>query len=683
MSARPRLRSDLVLVEQTYRGEQSFVLKDPESKKYFRFRPVEMLVMEALDGEHTYDEAAALLTESGLGVSPQVVERFAQKLKSMGLIERTLGERSVLLMERLRAERRRRRSRPLFKGDLFRLRWSFGDPDRFLDRSIPYLSFFFTREFVLLSLALFALYFVILALKWDELASALAALYRFDLSVGAFLVFWSVSAVIIAIHELAHGYTCKHFGGEVHEIGAMLLYFEPAFFCNVNDAWTFPERRARLWVTAAGSWIQMVLASLAAVVWWAAESGTLISQAALAAVIMGGATTVLMNANPLIPLDGYYALSDWLEVSNLRQRAFAHLGWLVKSRILRLDTPAPPSDERERRIFLLYGVLAAAYLVFTLLFMAALVLGWLGRLLGAAGVVLFLLLLWASLGSTLRQWGRVVATAWRNHREATGWRKFRDRAGAAALVLLVAGMVIPRSISVVGPFAAAPALSIPLTAPDSGVVHRVFVREGTLVAAGAPVLEIRDLELERRAAATRRMVDSLAGRESQARASNRTGQTARLSAQRASADARLAGLLDELRMLVLRAPSSGVVVSRRPEVLVGKWVGLGEPLVELGLPDSLEARIALADAGAGMVRPGLPVKLLFYADGAGSLRGELAGVSPAAGTGAAVQARVGLAAGPSRRAGMTGEASVTLRRSNLWGSLWWGLRRRIRSDLLL
>jgi putative peptide zinc metalloprotease protein len=683
MIARPRLRPDLVLVEQTYRGEQSFVVKDPETKKYFRFRPVEMMVMQALDGDHTPVEAAALLAESGLRVSAQAVEGFAQKLRSMGLIERTLGERSVLLMERLRAQRRRRLSRPMFKGDLFRLRWSLGDPDRFMDRSIPYLRFFFTREFVLVSLALFALYFVVLALKWNELAQAFSALLRFDLSAGALLVFWLTGTVIIAIHELGHGYTCKHFGGQVHEIGAMLFYFEPAFFCNVNDAWTFPDRGARLWVTAAGSWIQMVLAGAAAVVWWAAEPGTLISQVALAAVIVGGITTVLMNVNPLVPLDGYYALSDWLEVPNLRQRAFAHLGWLIKSRVLRLEAPAQVADEREQRIFLLYGMLAAGYLALTFLFLGAMVFGWLDSLLGAAGLVVFLVLLWVAFGSTLRQWGRVLKTAWHRHREATGWRKVRDRVGLAAVVLLVAGALIPRPITVTGPFAAAPALSIGLTAPDSGVVHRVYVREGTLVGAGTPVLEIRDLELERRAAGSKRLVDSLTGRESQARALGRTGEVARLRAERATAEARLSGLLDELRMMVLRAPSSGVLVTPHPEELVGKWVGLGEPLLELGLPDSLEARIALTDAGAGQVRQGQPVDLVFYADGAGALRSAVTGVAPAASSGAGVEARVGLGASAGRRAGMTGEASVTLRRSNLWGSFWWGVRRRIRSDLLL
>src|SRR5262249_14751480 len=160
-------------------------------------------------------------------------------------------------------------------------------------------------------------------------------------SGGTLTVFYLTSTVIIAIHELGHGYTCKFFGGQVHEIGAMLLYFEPAFFCNVNDAWTFPELKARIWVTAAGSWIQLVLAGIASIVWWAATPGSLVSEVALAAVIIGGLTTVLMNINPLIPLDGYYALSDYLEVPNLRQRAFAYLQWLIRARVLRLEVAKP------------------------------------------------------------------------------------------------------------------------------------------------------------------------------------------------------------------------------------------------------------------------------------------------------------------------------------------------------
>src|SRR5215210_3354726 len=145
MSRPPKLRSDLVLVEQTYRGEQSFIVKDPETRKYYRVKPVEVMVMQTLDGERTAEEAAGVLAAEGLRVSAKGVDAFAGKLKSMGLCERTLNEKSVLLMERLRAERRRRLSTGPFQGDMLRLRWSVGDPDKLFERWLPRLRFFFTR----------------------------------------------------------------------------------------------------------------------------------------------------------------------------------------------------------------------------------------------------------------------------------------------------------------------------------------------------------------------------------------------------------------------------------------------------------------------------------------------------------------------------------------------------------
>jgi HlyD family secretion protein len=252
----------------------------------------------------------------------------------------------------------------------------------------------------------------------------------------------------------------------------------------------------------------------------------------------------------------------------------------------------------------------------------------------------------------------------------------------AAFVLL-AGVVIPRPITVTGPFAVAPALSVPLTAPDSGIVAGVYVREGTRVEAGMPLLQVRDLDLERAALETGRRVDSLAAREAQARAAGRPDETARLEAERATESARLDGMSAEQRVLTLRALVPGIVVTSRPERLTGRWVALGQPLLELGQPDSLEIRIALAGAGATQVRAGQGARLVFHADGR-TLGGRIGGValSSAPGSGA-VEARVGVRGGGRWRPGMTGEASVTLRQSNLWGALWWSVRRRVRTDILL
>jgi multidrug efflux pump subunit AcrA (membrane-fusion protein) len=677
-----KLRPDLVLVEQTYRGEQSFIVKDPQSRKYYRFRPVEIMVMQTLDGEHTPAEAAASLAGEGIRVSPAGVESFTAKLNGMGLCERTLGERSVLQMERLRAERKRRLSKGVFQGDLLRLRWSVGDPDKLFDRWLPRLRFFFTRTFLAVSVALFAVYLLVIGLKWGEFSQALADLYTFNVGLGSFALLWLTGTVIIAIHELGHGLTCKYFGGQVHEIGAMLIYFEPAFFCNVNDAWTFPELRARLWVTAAGSWIQLVIASIAAVVWWAATPGTMVSDVAFAAVLIGGITTVFMNANPLIPLDGYYALSDYLEVPNLRQRAFGYLSWLVKTRLFGLDLPKPPADEREQRVFLIYGALASVYIVLILSFLAAAVFGWLTRWLGSLGVVVFLLALFLMLREPLRAGLRTVGMALRKHR--TAWRDgpWRTRFIIAVPAIVVLGALLPWPITITGPFVAAPVLSMPLAAPDSGIIQRVQVMEGTRVAAGAPLVQIRNLPLERELMASQRVNDSLAARSAQARSHSRFAEAAEIDAERSGEEARLAGLRLRVEALRIRALGSGTVITPRPEELVGQWVASGATVLQVGEFDSVEIRIALRGAGGTLIRQGSRARLLSDATLDAPVSAVVRSISATA-TPQAVEARLRLPALTGWRPGMTGQASVTVRNSNLWGALWWSIRRGIRSDILL
>jgi len=126
-------------------------------------------------------------------------------------------------------------------------------------------------------------------------------------------------------------------------------------------------------------------------------------------------------------------------------------------------------------------------------------------------------------------------------------------------------------------------------------------------------------------------------------------------------------------------------MTSRPQELAGRWMEIGDTVLQLGDPDRVEARIAVEGAGAAMVQPGLPVRLVAHADPGHRLDGAVDGVSLAAAdsAGAAVESRVRLAASDALRPGMTGEASITLRRSNAWGALWWALRRRVRTDLFL
>ncbi len=122
------------------------------------------------------------------------------------------------------------------------------------------------------------------------------------------------------LHESAHGLTCKHHGGEVHEMGFLLILFMPAFFCNVSDAWLFAEKRKRLAVTLAGGFFEIFLWSLAVFTWRATVQDSLVNYLAWLVVSVSG-VRVLFNMVPFIKLDGYYILSDLFDIPNLRQRA--------------------------------------------------------------------------------------------------------------------------------------------------------------------------------------------------------------------------------------------------------------------------------------------------------------------------------------------------------------------------
>ena len=687
-----KLRGDLTIVEQTYRDVQSYIVKEHVEHKYYAFSFVEVLVMQQFDGEQTCATIAAGLAEQGLAIKEAAVESFARKLTGMGLVEQSVAERSVLLMERVRAQRNRRVKQERYRGTFLRMRWSVGDPNEFFNKWTPRLGFFFSAPFIAISIVLFVAYFGIVFSRHDAFLSALRAMYHpGSWSLGFFATFWVTGLTVIAIHEFGHGFACKYFGGDVHEMGAMLIYLQPAFYCNVNDAWTFPELKARLWVTAAGSWIQMVVAGLAAIVWWAVEPDTLVSQVALIAVLIGGAMTLFANANPLIPLDGYYALSDFLGVPNLRKRAFQYVGYAFRRHVLRLTVPDLQASAREKRIFLVYGLLAFAYSGTLLTLFFSRFVGWVAGTVGALGSIVLALVIWVRVRDRVRTLWRGIVRGVRAHPGA--WRVLlRPRNLAVAAVLVAAGVLVPCTIHVGGSFVAVTPVYVALTAPGQGIVVRVFAAEGSLVAAGAPIATVRDVAGDRQEIVLAREVDSLAARQARARAEGSEADVQGFAAQQAELAAALTALRDRSGRLDLRAPVAGVVVTQRLEEMTGRHVARGDTVVQLiGTGDSLELRVMLEGAGATEVRAGQPASVISLSDLTVPLTARVATVAVAGAPIAAgvapgpamLEARIRVPASAAWRAGVTGRASIAIRHTNLFGGLWWNVRKRVRSDFLM
>jgi hypothetical protein len=209
------------------------------------------------------------------------------------------------------------------------------------------------------------------------------------------------------------------------------------------------------------------------------------------------------------------------------------------------------------------------------------------------------------------------------------------------------------------------------------------VREGTRVAAGTPLLQMRNIELEREIIASRRINDSLAVQAAGARGRERFADVALLEADREVEGARLKGLHARAAALQVRSVRSGMVLTRRPEELLGRWVAQGEVVLDVANTDSLEVRMQIAGAGGTQVKPGHAVRLLSDATLDAPLATQVSQVSAAATSPQQIEVRVRLPATDGWRPGVTGKGSIALRRSNVWGALWWSIRRGIRSDILL
>lgn len=491
----PLLRADLLVTRMETPEGPRFVLKDPLTRRYFRLRETEYSIARRLDGRTPLAELApAISAELDLDLDLDSLEAFVAQLHRQGLLDDPAAPPPP--------------RQGFVRGTPLYLRFRAFDPDRLLDWLVGKVRFFFTPYFVVGSAALLVWAILTVVTQHGAIMQDLARLWNFQ----SLLLAWLAILFVVTLHEFGHGLTCKHFGGRVHEMGFLLIYLQPAFYCNVSDAWLFPEKRKRLWVTAGGPYFELFVWSLATVVWTVVEPGTLPSGLALI-VMATSAIKQFFNFNPLIKLDGYYFLSDLIDVPNLRSRAFAYLGNRMKRLV---GAAAPPvsieASPRERLIFVAYGVVAFA---FSYWFLATVVfrLGdYLTSRYQAAGFAAFTVFLVLLFPQPMRYLIRRHASVNRPAPSAPtapaplatttdlgNGAKPRVRRRRAAWLLVAASLLIvvffaPIPLRVSGTVELLPARNADVAATLDGVIERIYVEEGQRVQAGDTIARLSGYE---------------------------------------------------------------------------------------------------------------------------------------------------------------------------------------------
>jgi putative peptide zinc metalloprotease protein len=355
------LRPDLVIDEHRYEGRKFYVVKDPVSLRYYRLKDNERFLLRYLDGKHTLEEAQKAYEREYRPERLRLedLEGFAQQLLQAGLAMSDSPKAGKQLYDRKQKRQRTEWMQTL--SNILYIKIPVFDPERVLTVMLKYVGWIFSWWFFILSLVLMGAAILLVATHFDTFRRKLPDYHEF-FSFKTVVYLYIALAVVKVIHEFGHGLSCKRFGGEVHEMGFLLMCFSPALYCNVSDAWVLPSKWHRIIISFAGIYVELVIAAIATFVWWYTPTQPFVNNLSLSLMVVCSVSTVIFNANPLMRYDGYYVMADWLEIPNLREKANRYLSNRFQETCLGIEVQPEEYMETTRKVgFIAYAIVSYLY----------------------------------------------------------------------------------------------------------------------------------------------------------------------------------------------------------------------------------------------------------------------------------------------------------------------------------
>jgi len=355
---KPVLRDTAVISRHIYRGQPWYVLRNSLNGHSHRFNAAAYALIGRMDGQRTVQEIwekAGKLSVEAPPTQDEVIQLLG-RLHENDLIQSDILPSTMELFRRTRGQpsnsNRFRLTNP------FSVRFPLFDPDRLLTKWNFLTAPVFNSGVLILWLLVVLSALVAAVMHWPELAGSLSDQLFAPRNL---LLLWLIFPLVKIFHEFGHAFAVKKWGGEVHEMGIMLLALVPIPYIDATASASFPDKRCRMAVAAMGMIVEMLLASLALFVWLNVETG-LISALAYNVMLIGGISTLLFNGNPLLRYDGYYLLADLVEIPNLGLRSTRYLGYLLQRYLLRIETAeSPVTAPGEQGWFLIYGPISFCY----------------------------------------------------------------------------------------------------------------------------------------------------------------------------------------------------------------------------------------------------------------------------------------------------------------------------------
>lgn len=599
----PRLLSHARLHPHVYRGRRWFVLQDSTNGRYHRLSPGAYALVHSMDGVRTvqdlWDEACR---EGGDSIPTQdeVVELLMQ-LHSNDLLHCDVSPDTAELFERYSKRKTQKLKQWITQPTSLRI--PLVDPDAFLTHWVHRLAWIFSTKGALLWLVAVLPALLLAGQNWKELTLNIS---DHVLSGSNLLVLAFVFPVVKAIHELGHGFATKVWGGTVHEMGLMFLIFAPVPYVDASASSIFRSKYRRALVGAAGMMVEVFLAALAMYVWVLVEPGV-VRAVAFNVMLIAGVSTVVVNGNPLLRYDGYFILSDLIEMPNLGQRGQRYLTyWSDRYLFGAKELQSPDETPSEKRWLMGYTIAAWFYRIFVTL-----------------SIILFIageFFIFGVILAIVVAFGLFVKPIWKSvkHlRESVTLHRYRSRSIrislALVIIILSGALLVPmplrtRSEGVVW----LPDQAL-VRAGVNGTFKHWLVEPGTQVGKGTALLIMDDPQLVSELAVARAKVAEAEARFSVEHFVNPV-QSEVLRQQLKYEKSALAQVNERYERLIVYSKVDGVLTVPKSQDMVGQYFKKGELLGYLMDKKQLVARVAVSQENIDLVRTRFSAVELRFAD---------------------------------------------------------------------
>ena len=585
------LRSHVRVHQHRYRNTIWYVLRDDTTGKHHRFNEAAYNFIRLIDGQRTVNAIWEILHEELADDAP-TQDEVIRLLGTLHFANHILADITPDIQELI--DRRNKGRKQTFKsrfGNPMALRFPLWDPDAFLKKFMHYVAPLYSGIAGFIYLLIISYATLQMVRNWELLSNHAV---ENTLTPDNLFLMWLVYPVIKLIHELGHGFAVKRWGGEVHEFGIMLLVLMPVPYVDASAASSFRSKYKRMVVGAAGIIVELLLASIALLLWLNVQHEVL-SDVLFNVMLIGGASTLLFNGNPLLKFDGYFVMADAVEIPGLGTRANKYYGYLIQKYIFGVKGLESPANARGESLWFL--VYAAAAFVYRLFLMVVITL-FIANQYFFIGVALAIWVIFMQAVMPIVKWARhLFGSPVLMHR--------RERAisiTAATLAIAAAFIfIVPAPLNTVTEGVVWMPEKSYVRASVDGFVDSVLVDTGAQVSNGDPLIVTSDplvnAELKLLKAQYQELAltyDKLANEDIVQ--ADITMEELRL-AQR-----NMDRLQEKIDALVVKSPTDGEFTMLDSNELEGYFVKHGDPVAYVINYDEVSVRVVVPQNAIGMVR---------------------------------------------------------------------------------